>query len=51
MSVAHRNLFFAAVGAIGLHVVDDNFVQPQPGTSASDHVFSGLIPLATAPAG
>ena len=41
-----RNLFLAAVGAIALHVVDDNFVQPQPGTSADDHLFSGLIPLA-----
>ena len=27
-------------------MVDDNFVQPQPGTSAGDHVFSGFIPLA-----
>jgi uncharacterized protein len=41
-----RNLFLAAVGAIALHVVDDNFVQPQAGTSAGDHLFSGLIPLA-----
>ena len=41
-----RNLFLAAVGAIALHVVDDNFIQPQPGTSAGDHLFSGLIPLA-----
>jgi len=39
-------LFLAAVGAIGLHVVDDNFAQPQAGTSAGDHLFSGLIPLA-----
>lgn len=41
-----RNLFFLAVGLIALHVLDDNFVQPQPGTSAGDHLFSGLIPLA-----
>jgi uncharacterized protein len=41
-----RNLFLAAVAAIALHVVDDNFVQPQAGTSAGDHLFSGLIPLA-----
>ena len=38
--------FTAAVGAIALHVVDDNFLQPQPGTSATDHLISGLIPLA-----
>jgi uncharacterized protein len=30
-----------AVGAI--HVVDDNFLQPQPGTSAGDHLLGGLI--------
>ena len=31
---------------IAVHVVDDNFVQPQPGTSAGDHLISGLLPLA-----
>ena len=35
-----------AIGLIALHVVDDNFLQPQPGTSASDHLVSGLVPLA-----
>ena len=30
---------------IGLHVVDDNFLQPEPGVSASDHLVSGLLPL------
>jgi fermentation-respiration switch protein FrsA (DUF1100 family) len=39
-------LFRAAVGLIALHVVDDNFVQPLPGTSAADHGVSGLVPLA-----
>jgi uncharacterized protein len=39
-------VFRAAAGLIGLHVVDDSFVQPQPGTSATDHLASGLIPLA-----
>ena len=33
-------------GVIGLHVVDDNFLQPEPGVSASDHLVSGLVPLA-----
>jgi hypothetical protein len=32
------------VGA--LHVVDDNFLQPQPGTSAGDHLLGGLIQTA-----
>jgi uncharacterized protein len=31
---------------IAVHVVDDNFVQPPPGTSAGDHLVSGLVPLA-----
>ena len=35
-----------ALGLIALHVVDDNFLQPEPGTSASDHLVSGLVPLA-----
>jgi fermentation-respiration switch protein FrsA (DUF1100 family) len=33
------------VGVIALHVVDDSFLQPQPGTSATDHLVSGLVPL------
>src|SRR5215211_6745933 len=39
-------LFRIAVVVIALHVVDDNFLQPQPGTSAGDHLVSGLVPLA-----
>jgi uncharacterized protein len=35
-----------ALGVIGLHIVDDNFLQPEPGTSAADHLVSGLVPLA-----
>jgi hypothetical protein len=35
-----------ALGLIALHVVDDSFLQPQPGTSATDHLVSGLVPLA-----
>jgi uncharacterized protein len=34
-----------ALGLIALHVADDNFIQPQPGTSARDHLASGLVPL------
>ena len=33
-----------AIGLVALHVVDDSFLQPQPGTSASDHLAGGLIP-------
>ena len=32
-----------ALGIAALHVVDDNFLQPQPGTSAADHVVGGLV--------
>ena len=31
-----------------LHVVDDNFLQPNPGTSAADHLASGLVPTRAA---
>jgi fermentation-respiration switch protein FrsA (DUF1100 family) len=43
---AEVGLARAALGVIGLHVVDDNFLQPEPGTSALDHLVSGLVPLA-----
>jgi uncharacterized protein len=33
------------VGVIALHVIDDSFLQPEPGTSAGDHFVSGLVPL------
>jgi uncharacterized protein len=39
-------LFRLAVAVIALHVLDDSFVQPQPGTGAGDHLVSGLVPLA-----
>lgn len=34
-----------ALGLVAVHVVDDSFLQPQPGTSAGDHLVSGLVPL------
>jgi uncharacterized protein len=36
----------AAIAVIALHVLDDNFLQPPAGTSAGDHLVSGLVPLA-----
>jgi uncharacterized protein len=39
-------LFLIGIGLIAIHVVDDNYVQPQPGMSPGDHVVSGLVPLA-----
>jgi hypothetical protein len=41
-----RGLATGALAVVALHVVDDSFLQPQPGTSAGDHVVSGLVPLA-----
>ena len=38
-------LFRLATGLIGLHVLDDNFLAPQPGTGIADHLVSGLLPL------
>jgi uncharacterized protein len=35
-----------AIGTIALHVVDDNLLQPNPGTSAADHLLGCLVPLA-----
>lgn len=34
-----------ALAAVALHILDDNYIQPQPGTSAGDHLASGLIPV------
>jgi fermentation-respiration switch protein FrsA (DUF1100 family) len=34
-----------ALTAVALHVLDDNFFQPEPGTSAADHVISGVVPV------
>jgi hypothetical protein len=39
-------VFLCALGVVGLHVVDDNYLQPEPGTSPLDHLASGLVPLA-----
>jgi hypothetical protein len=36
----------ASLIVVAVHVLDDNFLQPQPGTSAGDHLVSGLVPLA-----
>jgi fermentation-respiration switch protein FrsA (DUF1100 family) len=35
-----------ALAAISVHILDDNFFQPEPGTAAADHLVSGLVPLA-----
>jgi hypothetical protein len=43
----NRNRAFAlAAAVVGLHIADDSFIQPQPGTGIADHLASGLVPLA-----
>ena len=41
-------LFRLCAGVIVIVVADDAFVHPEPGTSAGDHLLSGLIPIAIA---
>jgi dienelactone hydrolase len=41
-----RTLFRAGAAVVAAHVLDDNFAQPPAGTSAADHLLSGLVPLA-----
>jgi uncharacterized protein len=38
--------FATGLGVVAIHVVDDNFLQPEPGVSPVDHLVSGLVPLA-----
>ena len=50
MSGVHLGLDEATFAVCGLvvvsvHVLDDNFLQPERGTSAGDHLVSGLLPL------
>jgi hypothetical protein len=35
-----------ALGVGALHVLDDNFLQPEAGTSAGDHLWGGLVQIA-----
>jgi uncharacterized protein len=41
-----RALATGALVVVAIHVVDDSFLQPEPGVSPADHVVSGLVPLA-----
>jgi hypothetical protein len=38
-------VFVLAIVVIAAHVIDDDFVQVQPGTSAGDHLLSGPVAL------
>jgi fermentation-respiration switch protein FrsA (DUF1100 family) len=49
--VTELRLAVASIGLVGLHVADDNFLQPEPGMSAVDHLPGGLALLALVAAG
>lgn len=42
--------FRAATALVALHILDAEVLQPQPGTSARDHLTATLVPLAVAAA-
>lgn len=44
-SRSERTTFLIALAVVAVHVLDDNFAQTEAGTSPSDHVVSGLVPL------
>ncbi|MGZ8793297.1 MAG: CocE/NonD family hydrolase [Gaiellaceae bacterium] len=44
--LSETGLARVGLGVAALHVVDDNFLQPQPGTSAGDHLVGGLVQTA-----
>ncbi|MEV7396924.1 alpha/beta fold hydrolase [Aeromicrobium sp. NPDC092404] len=46
VALRHHRVFLASVAAVMLHVVDDNYLQPNPGVSPADHLVSGIVPLA-----
>ena len=46
LSRQHTVIAGLGIGVLALHVLDDSFIQPQPGTSAGDHLAGGLVPLA-----
>jgi hypothetical protein len=48
LQVARLETELAVAGLllIAAHVIDDNFLQPQPGMSPADHLTSGLVPPA-----
>ena len=44
--VTERRVAAVSFGLVGLHVADDNFLQPEPGMSVADHLPGGLTLLA-----
>jgi hypothetical protein len=42
---AETLLALGGFGLIAVHLVDDSFLQREPGTAVADHLVSGLVPL------
>ena len=40
------SLAMVGIGLVALHVLDDQFLRPEPGVEPGDHLVSGLVPLA-----
>ncbi len=45
MTRAHR-LYAVGATVLGVHVLDDTLIQPQPGTGPGDHLAGALVPIA-----
>ena len=46
--ISEYRIFVAATAAIVLRIADYEFLQPQAGTSAGDHLAAGLVPMGVA---
>ena len=46
--VSETRTFYAAIALIALHIVDDEFLQPPPGTAIQDHLLAALLPIGVA---
>ena len=45
-ATSEYGVFLVALGVVALHVVDDNYLNPERGMSPWDHLVSGPVPLA-----
>jgi hypothetical protein len=46
LRVTESAVALTSIALVGLHVVDDSFVHPEPGTTALDHLPGGLVGVA-----
>jgi hypothetical protein len=50
VTVTATRVFHLATALIAVHIVDVELLEPQPGTSAADHLSAAIVPLAVAAA-